>query len=247
MPSLPQTFYVYVLARPNGKPFYVGKGTGRRIFKHDYEARNGCACHKCNIIRKIWRSGGDVQRYIMLETDNEQESFDYEIELIALYGLSTLANRTAGGDGPSNPKEATRAKMRAAKQGRPLPLTQRERIGQSHRGRKQTPEWIAKRAAAKRGIPQTEESRARMSASHRARVTEADREATRQAQRARWADPEMRAKYIASAKVRSATPEGHARLVAVNKGRVATPETRAKLRDAQQVRRERERQAKEKS
>jgi hypothetical protein len=244
--SVPHTFYVYVLARPDGKPFYVGKGTGKRIFKHDFEARHGCSCHKCNIIRKIWRNGGEVQRYIMLETNNEQEAFDYEIELIALYGLSTLANRTAGGEGPSNPKDETREKMRAAKQGRSLPLAHRKRIGLSHRGRKQTPEWIAKRSNAKRGVPHTEEARARMSVSHRKRTTDADREAARQASQARWADPDVRAKYVASARARWANPDQRERLAAINKGRVATAETRTKLRAAQQLRRERERQAKEK-
>lgn len=32
-------YYVYMLARPNGTPFYVGKGTGTRVFGHELEAK----------------------------------------------------------------------------------------------------------------------------------------------------------------------------------------------------------------
>jgi len=85
-------FYIYVLARPNGKAFYVGKGKGRRTFKHEEEARQGCPCHKCNIIRKVWRGGGQVLRYIVFTTDNEIEAYAYEVETIALYGLANLSN-----------------------------------------------------------------------------------------------------------------------------------------------------------
>jgi LEM3-like protein len=97
-------FYVYVLARPNGKPFYVGKGARRRIYDHEIEARRGHVCHKCNIIRKIWNQGGQVQRYTIFTTTNEQEAFDYECEIIALYGRSNLTNQTDGGEGASGHK-----------------------------------------------------------------------------------------------------------------------------------------------
>jgi hypothetical protein len=113
MASVPR-FYVYVLARPNGKPFYVGKGQGRRVYDHEREARNGHQCHKCNVIRKIWRKGGEVQRYTVFTTDDERAALDYEVSMIALYGRRTLCNLTDGGDGVSNPSEETRARMRAA-------------------------------------------------------------------------------------------------------------------------------------
>jgi hypothetical protein len=48
MSSIPQSYYVYVLARPDGTPFYVGKGKNGRIFEHDKEARSGHKCHKCD-------------------------------------------------------------------------------------------------------------------------------------------------------------------------------------------------------
>lgn len=104
-------FYVYVLCRPNGKPFYVGKGQGPRVYHHEKEARTGHKCHKCNVIRKIWKQGGQVQRYIVLETDNEQEAFDYERQTIVMYGRENLCNQTDGGEGASGLSEETRKSL----------------------------------------------------------------------------------------------------------------------------------------
>lgn len=101
-------YYVYILARPNDKPFYVGKGKDRRIIVHEAEARSGCKCHKCNVIRKIWRSGGEVQRYTVFTTDDETEALDFECAMIALLGRSTLTNKTDGGEGVSNPPLSVR-------------------------------------------------------------------------------------------------------------------------------------------
>lgn len=95
----PLQFYVYVLCRPNGKPFYVGKGKGKRLFDHDREARKGCSCKKCNTIRKIWRNGGAVQYYIVFETNDEQAAYDYECATIALHGRNNLCNLSDGGLG----------------------------------------------------------------------------------------------------------------------------------------------------
>lgn len=105
------TFYVYALARPVKKEwriFYIGKGKGDRIWWHeDKEARRGHKCHKCNIIRKVWREGGEIQRYILLTTEDEQEAFAYEKEMIALHGRENLCNQTDGGDGMSRTMPAS--------------------------------------------------------------------------------------------------------------------------------------------
>lgn len=126
MSTIPQPhFYVYVLARPNGKPFYVGKGVGRRVYRHEEEARSGCPCHKCSVIRKIWKQGGEVQRYTVFTTDNEQEAFAYEIELIALYGRGNLTNHTDGGEGASNPSPEYRQKLSEAQKRMGISLERR--------------------------------------------------------------------------------------------------------------------------
>lgn len=63
--SLSGSYYVYVLCRPDGQPFYVGKGVNRRALEHEAEAlRNHPSGEtnpfKCNVIRKIIREGGQL-------------------------------------------------------------------------------------------------------------------------------------------------------------------------------------------
>lgn len=58
-------YYVYLLCRPNGRPFYVGKGLNRRALEHEAEARRHHPIgeanpFKCNVIRKIVRDGGQL-------------------------------------------------------------------------------------------------------------------------------------------------------------------------------------------
>jgi hypothetical protein len=75
-------FYVYVLRRPDGQPFYVGKGCGYRVGDHEAEARRKCQCHKCAVIRKIWRDGGEIQRDIVFSTEDERTAYWFEALLI---------------------------------------------------------------------------------------------------------------------------------------------------------------------
>jgi hypothetical protein len=142
-------FYVYILCRPNGKPFYVGKGSGDRINHHDTEARSGHQCHKCRIIRKIWKAGGEFQRYILLETDDEQEAFAYEVDLIALHGRKNLANLTDGGEGKTGSKHTpeSRAKMVAALHLRWSDPEKRKRQSELATAQMSTPEARARHSA----------------------------------------------------------------------------------------------------
>ncbi len=58
-------YYVYVLCRPDGQAFYVGKGLNRRVLEHEAEALRHHSIgetnpFKCNVIRKINREGGKL-------------------------------------------------------------------------------------------------------------------------------------------------------------------------------------------
>src|SRR6267378_4437944 len=47
----PGRYYVYILRRPDLRPFYVGKGKAYRLFNHVDEARHTENSHKLNVIR----------------------------------------------------------------------------------------------------------------------------------------------------------------------------------------------------
>lgn len=87
-----KTWYVYAYAFPDGTVFYVGKGNHARIDDHEREARNGCDCDKCRIIRQIWESGHPVQKRIVFETLVEAEALVQERSLIERYTGPQLTN-----------------------------------------------------------------------------------------------------------------------------------------------------------
>src|SRR3546814_10680157 len=90
--SLAGRFYVYVLYRPDGRPFYVGKGQNRRALEHEAEARRAHPFgesnpFKCNVIRKIILKGGGI-RYVIdstYEISDELNCLKREAALITQY------------------------------------------------------------------------------------------------------------------------------------------------------------------
>lgn len=78
-------YYVYVLHRPNGLPFYVGKGINRRALEHEAEARRKHPIgesnpFKCNVIRKIIRDGGAITYGIDSAFDPKSQALCLERE-----------------------------------------------------------------------------------------------------------------------------------------------------------------------
>lgn len=91
-------FYVYVLSYPDGKPFYVGKGKGSRVYHY------GGGFSK-RVASKITRSGG-VVGITMFPCVSEAQAFKREKFLIKFYGrrdikTGVLCNLSDGGEGPS--------------------------------------------------------------------------------------------------------------------------------------------------
>lgn len=146
-------FYVYELRDENGDVFYVGKGSGSRIDQHEQRARRGVNDHKCAKIRAIWSRGGEVQKVVVFETEDEGAAFDEEIRLIAFYGRDKLTNKTDGGDGPSNPTPEVREKIARARRGRVASEETRELQRRAKLGTHRSPETKSKIAATIKGRP----------------------------------------------------------------------------------------------
>lgn len=158
-------FYVYAYIRHTssitadvGTPYYIGKGTGQRAFtKHNCPIPND----KSNII-------------FIKEGLSESDAHLLEIQLIEQYGRKDLGNgilhnRTNGGEGISNPSDATRSKMATAKRNEtpetrlkrsiaaknrirtPLSEETKKKISEANSGKKRTAETKEKQSLAKKG------------------------------------------------------------------------------------------------
>lgn len=91
-------YYVYLLQDPiTGEVFYIGKGSGNRIFSHIRQAielpLNNAKPEK---IREIQESGQEVNCLIHRHGLTEKEAFEVEASLIDFVGLYELANAVGG-------------------------------------------------------------------------------------------------------------------------------------------------------
>lgn len=123
-------YYLYALIRPDkdGEYFYIGKGKGKRIFKHFCKSEKKINLHKWNIIQKILKNGYKREEIIkiLMICDSEEYVKEMEIKLIAKIGrintkTGSLTNLTDGGEGLSGLKfsEESKRKMSNAKKGKP--------------------------------------------------------------------------------------------------------------------------------
>ncbi len=81
-------YYVYIYIDPrNNKPFYIGKGSGNRCYKHLSETiKNTTNPHKTRKIQSILRDGYTPIIKKVKYFDNEDDAYDYEYILIEKYG-----------------------------------------------------------------------------------------------------------------------------------------------------------------
>lgn len=183
-------FYVYAWLRPDGTPFYVGKGRASR--DKTLKIHNPIFMR---IVDKMRREGGEPRVVRWHEGLLEADAICLEVAYIKLFGrrnlgTGVLCNLTDGGDGASGYKHTkeTLARMSQSSSGkthsmetrerlRDLALNmsdeQRKKIGDARRGKSLSEEHRAKIGQASRGNkhrlgkPQANEVRAKISAALR--------------------------------------------------------------------------------
>ena len=103
-----QRFYTYTYSYPNGTPFYVGKGTKKRIINHMWDAKANRNTNKFHIrvIQKLLKNNEEPIIKKIVDGVDEEFAFFVEQEFISKYGKRTngtgiLTNNTDGGEGTS--------------------------------------------------------------------------------------------------------------------------------------------------
>lgn len=115
-------YYVYILFRADGRPFYVGKGRGDRWTDHERRLAKR-PTHKDHLVAKMKREGADIPKAKVAENLSDDEAYSVEIEMIRAIGrypCGPLLNATDGGEGHSNPSPEAKAKRRETTRGRPV-------------------------------------------------------------------------------------------------------------------------------
>lgn len=155
-------FYTYLHCKPNGDPFYVGKGTKNRVT--EFSRRNR---HHQHIVEKYGRINIQIYSFVC---ESEQQAFADEIQQIAQLRDEgyKLCNQTSGGEGTSNPTietlekrsaslrgqkrtALTKKKMSIARKGYKMSPEARKKLSVWHTGRKASPETCAKRSISLKG------------------------------------------------------------------------------------------------
>jgi len=123
-------YYVYELINSlDGLVFYIGKGSGNRLYKH-LKIAQGKSKNKdrnpklYNKINSIIGNGGTIIVKKIFETDSEQDAFGVEVKTIKGIGLDNLTNLTVGGEGTSFPNgftEEHRRNISLSKKGKVYP------------------------------------------------------------------------------------------------------------------------------
>jgi hypothetical protein len=253
-PPLDKTYqhYVYTLAYPDGKVFYVGKGTGHRIRGHEKEARKGARSYKCNVIRKIWAAGEQVLKTKLTFFKTHEEAYEYEIALI--FFMDGLTNLTYGGRGGLGAVHSEESRLRHGKASRGRrhseetkrqlsELTKkqwvsegaeemRNKISEANRNRVHSVEVRRRRSAAQKELWQSEEYRREKTGwTH----TEEARRKMSNERRGRVGRPqteETKRKLSNVAKGRKHTEESRRKIGEASKGRIKSEEERRKISEA---------------
>ena len=155
-------FYVYQYLREDGTPYYIGKGKNKRAYVNNRTIKKPTDSNRIEIIK---------------DQLTEQDAFDLEVELVALYGrknngTGVLRNLTDGGEGASGRIDSDETIQKRVKKstGKKRTTAQRLRMSEAQIGRpprqytdEQKAEISKKISAVHKGKPKSEEHKKKLS------------------------------------------------------------------------------------
>lgn len=212
----PNRFYTYAYLREDGSPYYVGKGSARRIYVKN---------------KRHIKPPKDKSRVIFLKRNlTEEDAFKHEKYVIAIFGRKDLGtgillNMSDGGQGSSGYKHTKKAieKISKSSKGKVLSEQTKKKISESHtgkRGRKLSEEHKLKislalkgRVPHNKGISPSSEVRKKISESVKGKIV----------------SDETRKKISKIHKGKKLSEEQKKRLKEVNTGKKMSEETKRKL------------------
>ena len=159
-------FYTYAYLREDRTPYYIGKGTGKRVYSK----------HRRSKIKDGYFIPPEKNRILILKQNlTEEDAFKHEIYMIAVLGrkdngTGILRNLTDGGEGVRNLSEESRRKIREANIGKTPSEETRRKIREGNIGKTHSEESRRKMSAAKKGKTHSEEHKRKMSESLKGRT-----------------------------------------------------------------------------
>jgi hypothetical protein len=246
----PNRFYTYAYLREDKTPYYIGKGTGDRIYSTN--RRNNPPKDKSRII-------------FLKQNLTEEEAFRHEIYMIAVFGrkdLETgiLRNKTYGGDGASGAikSEKTRKKLSEANKGKNNPnygksLSEetRKKLSEANKGKNNpnygkslSEETRRKMSEARKGENNpnygkslSEETRRKMSEAQKGKIlSEEHKRKISEANKGKTHSEETK-KKLSEANIGKTLSEEHKRKMSeVQKGKIRSEEHKRKMSDVRKGR-----------
>ncbi len=185
---------MYLHCRPDGVPFYVGKGHGER--SHMLNKRN---LHHRNVVAKY---GADKILVFVFPCKSETQAFEDEITWIAQLRNDgyALCNQTAGGEGVR----------------RPLTVAQRLHLSEINKGKVMLEKTKAAIVASRKGIPLSDEHKRKVSLANSGKKRTADIRAQMRERMLNMSD-EYRAKLSRARKGKKMSLETRAKISAAMK------------------------------
>ena len=239
-------YYVYIYKDPrptkNQQVVYVGKGTGDRDLSHWSRGSHNKPLQ--DFLSHLRQRGLEPIRQRVLETEDEQEAFKKEIELIALYGrrnigTGTLFNLTDGGEGVSGVIKTAAHKENDKNNSLKnwADPVYREKVVAAQKRVQGTEEARSmKSEASKRTWADTTVRNKRTDGIKRSRSTNHSKQKTSDSAKAMWADPNYHAMQAANNKEIANREEVKAAKKAAAKALWADPVWREKMMAARKKR-----------